>query len=208
MTEVRSRDLLRLAAPLIATNAIQSLLSLTDLWFLGRLSTDAVAALGAIFWIVICLATVLSGVSFVVQSFVSQAVGARRRARASQAAWTGLWAALLAVPLTTALALLGRPLIDALGLQPTTAALAWEFWAPRVLGLPLGLAVWAITSFYNGTGQTLRTLGIAGLAIAANLPLNQWFIFEFGWGMAGAAWATNAAQLLALGAGLAVFLGR
>ena len=42
------RAILRLAAPLMATNAVQALLNLTDLWFIGRLSTDATAALGSI----------------------------------------------------------------------------------------------------------------------------------------------------------------
>ncbi|MGC4111415.1 MAG: hypothetical protein QM747_13530 [Nocardioides sp.] len=43
--------ILRLAAPLMATNAVQALLNLTDLWFIGRLSTDALAAMSAIYWI-------------------------------------------------------------------------------------------------------------------------------------------------------------
>ena len=41
------REVFRLAAPLMVTNAVQALLNLTDLWFVGRISTDAVAAMGA-----------------------------------------------------------------------------------------------------------------------------------------------------------------
>ena len=40
------RALLHLAAPLMLTNAIQAALNLTDTWFIGRLSTEAVAAPG------------------------------------------------------------------------------------------------------------------------------------------------------------------
>jgi len=39
-----------------------------------------------------------------------------------------------------------------------------------------------------------------------NAVLNQLLIFELGWGMAGAAWATNASMLLGLVFALAVFL--
>ena len=39
--------ILRLAAPLMLTNVVQAALNLTDTWFLGRLSTDAVAAMSA-----------------------------------------------------------------------------------------------------------------------------------------------------------------
>jgi MATE family multidrug resistance protein len=40
------RAIIRLAGPLMATNAVQALLNLTDLWFIGRLSTDAVPPWG------------------------------------------------------------------------------------------------------------------------------------------------------------------
>ena len=67
--------LLRIAAPLMVTNAIQSILSLTDTWYIGRLSTEAVAAIGAIYWLVTCVVLVLGGVGLAVQTFASQAEG-------------------------------------------------------------------------------------------------------------------------------------
>ncbi|HET9474423.1 MAG TPA: MATE family efflux transporter, partial [Steroidobacteraceae bacterium] len=77
--------IVKLAAPLMITNAVQSLLNLTDLWFIGRLSTDAVAAMGAIYWILTCAVLLFGGVGLAVQTFVAQAFGSRRLARASQA---------------------------------------------------------------------------------------------------------------------------
>ena len=38
----------RLAGPLMVNSAIQSALNLTDTWFVGRISTTAVAAMAAI----------------------------------------------------------------------------------------------------------------------------------------------------------------
>jgi MATE family multidrug resistance protein len=86
------RAILRLAGPLMATNAVQALLNLTDLWFIGRLSTDAVAAMGAIYWIMSCAILLFGGVGLAVQTFVAQAHGSRRGARASRALWNALWA--------------------------------------------------------------------------------------------------------------------
>src|ERR1044072_9659482 len=74
------REILRLAAPLMATNAVQSLLNLPDLWFIGRLATDAVAAMGAIYWILTCAVLLFGGVGLAVQTFVAQAFGSRRGA--------------------------------------------------------------------------------------------------------------------------------
>ena len=59
---VRLGEVFRLAAPLMVTNAVQALLNLTDLWFIGRLSTDALAAMSAIYWIVTCAILLCGGV--------------------------------------------------------------------------------------------------------------------------------------------------
>ena len=56
------RALLHLAAPLMLTNAIQAALNLTDTWFIGRLSTEAVAAIGTIYWLMTAVIFALGGV--------------------------------------------------------------------------------------------------------------------------------------------------
>src|SRR6188474_794889 len=101
------RAILKLAAPLMATNAVQALLNLTDLWFIGRLSTDAVAAMGSIYWIMSCAILLFGGVGLAVQTFVAQAYGSRRKARAARALWNALWASLALVPVFLALAFAG-----------------------------------------------------------------------------------------------------
>src|SRR6185436_15033700 len=108
---VDMREILKLAAPLMATNAVQSLLNLTDLWFIGRLSTDAVAAMGAIYWILTCAVLLFGGVGLAVQTFVAQAYGSRRKARASRALWNSLWATVAMAPLFIALAFSGPLLL-------------------------------------------------------------------------------------------------
>lgn len=192
--------LLRLAGPLMLTNVVQAALNLTDTWFLGRLSTAAVAAMSAIYWLMTCAILVLGGVGLAVQTFVSQANGAGRRARASQAAWNAIWASACVLPLFALLAAAGPWLLRPFGLAPEVERLALEFWSPRMLGAVLGSMSWALMSFFNGVGATRATMLVAVVTMLANVPLNQWLIFDAGLGMAGAAWATNLAQ----GAGLAV----
>lgn len=200
------RALFLIAAPLMVTNAIQAMLNLTDTWFLGRLSTDAVAAMGAIYWLMSCAIMVLGGVGFATQSFVSQADGAGRRARAAQSLWNALWSSLVALPLFLFAALAGGMIIGFFRLEPQIESLALAYWEPRLLGAVLGTMAWALMSFFNGIGATRITLVIAVVTTLANVPANQFFMFELGWGMAGAAWGTNLAQLIGLLAGIAVFL--
>jgi len=201
------RAILSLAAPLMANSAIQAVLNLTDTWFVGRLSTTATDAMAAIYWVVLCAIVLLGGVGMAVQTFVAQAFGAGRRARASQAAWAGLWASLLTIPLFVAVGLLGDPLLAALHVDAEVHRLAIAYWWPRlVIGGPLGLLVWSLTGFFNGIGRVRLTLVVTLLMAVINVPFNQLCIFTLGMGIAGSAWGTIAAEILGLALALTLFL--
>jgi MATE family multidrug resistance protein len=197
-----------LAGPLIANSAIQAILNLTDTWFVGRLSASAIAAMGAIFWILLCLIFLLGGVGMAVQTFAAQANGGGRRRRASQAAWSGVYASLLATPLFVAAGFLGAPLLALLHLDAEVQRLALAYWWPRLAaGGPLALLAWSLTGFFNGIGRSRITLLVTVVMALMNVPFNQWFMFGLGMGIAGSAWGTVAAQLVGLAVALAVFLG-
>ena len=185
---VDMRALLAVAAPLMVTNAIQAVLNLTDTWYIGRLSSDAVVAMGAIYWLMTCAILATAGVGLATQSFVSQADGAGRRARASQCLWNTFWASLVTLPLFIGLALAGRPILAFFRLDPLIQDLAVEYWEPRLAGAFLGAMSWGLVSFFNGIGRTRLTLLVAVVTTLANVPANEFFMFQLGWGMAGAAW--------------------
>jgi len=175
---VDQRAVLSLALPLMANSAVQIVLNLTDMWFMGRISTRALAAVGAVQWLVIAAVLVLGGAGTAVQTLVAQAYGARRYRRAP------------------------------FGFDAAVEQLAAAFWYPRVGGACIGAAVWAMLGFFNGIGRPRTTLLITIVTTVTNAVLNQLFIFRFGWGIAGSAWATNVAQLAGLAFALAVFLDR
>jgi multidrug resistance protein, MATE family len=195
-----------LSLPFMANSAIQAVLNATDTWFVGRLSPAATSAMGAVYWPVLVLILLFGGVSLAVQTLVAQAYGGRRYARASQAAWTAVWAALAFIPLFAALAFGGRRIFSPFGIPDGTLALALDYWFPRILTAPFGIALHGVLGFFNGIARpsiTLRiTLGVALL----NAVLNQLLIFNLGLGVAGSGWATGAAQLAGLCAGLAYFV--
>jgi multidrug resistance protein, MATE family len=200
------RQVFKLAAPLMATNAVQALLNLTDLWFIGRLSTDAVAAMGAIYWILTCAILLFGGVGLAVQTFVAQAHGSRRGARASRALWNSMWASLALIPLFLALAFAGPLLLHPFGLEPHVEALALEYWMPRMGGAFIGSMGWAAMGFFNGISAVRFTMAVVVTTTISNALLNQIFIFEFGLGMAGSAWGTNVAQAIGVALAMVLFL--
>jgi MATE family multidrug resistance protein len=197
----------RLAFPFMVNSAIQAVLNATDTWFIGRVSPAATAAIGAVYWPILVFVFLLGGVGLAVQTLVAQAFGGHRFARASQATWTALWASLCTVPLFTLLALTGKQLFEPFGIAPPTLQLALEYWFPRMLGGPLAVAMWATLGFFNGIGRPVITLRIVSLVAVINAIFNQLFMFNFGLGVAGSAWATDAAQLVGVMLAMMWFLG-
>jgi MATE family multidrug resistance protein len=196
-----------LALPFMLNSAVQAVLNATDTWFVGRLSPAATSGMGAVYWPVLVLILLFGGVGLSVQTLVAQAYGALRFARASQATWTALWASLFTLPVFFLLALNGRAIFSPFGIPPATLNLALEYWFPRMLGAPLGIALYSALGFFNGIGRPTITLRITVGVALLNAALNQLFIFDLGLGVAGSAWATGAAQLIGLSAALACFLG-
>ena len=200
------RAIAALALPFMANNAVQAVLNATDTWFMGRISPTAVAAMGAVYWPVLVFVFLFGGIGLSVQTLVAQAVGGRRRHRASQATWLALWGTLVTVPVFIALAALGPALFAPFGLPAATRELALAYWGPRMLGEPLGVALWGLLGFFNGIGRPGVTLQISLGVAVLNVLFNQWFIVGLQGGIAGSAWATNLAQLCGVAAALCWFL--
>src|SRR5580658_6812911 len=205
-THVDQRAIIALALPLMANSAVQIVLNLTDMWFMGRISTSALAAVGAVQWLVVVVVLLLGGAGTAVQTLVAQYFGARRYRRAGQAVWTALWTMACAAPLFVLVGAARHVILAPFGFDAEIERLASAFWFPRVGGAFLGAAVWAMLGFFNGIGRPRVTLLITVVTTVLNALLNQVFIFDLGWGIAGSAWATNVAQLLGLLFAVALFL--
>ena len=200
------RAITALALPLMVNSSLQAVINLTDTWFVGHISTTAMAGMAAIFWLVFFFVMLVGGIGLSVQTFVAQYEGSRRRWRAGHATWVGLWGAVVTLPLFALLGWFGGALLQPFGLDPRVEVHALEYWWPRMLGAPLGVALWAILGFFNGISRPRVTVMTTAIVGVVNAVLNQVFIFELGWGIAGAAWATNLSMLLGLLFALAVFL--
>src|SRR5579863_9343499 len=205
---VDQRAVLALALPLMANSAVQIVLNLTDMWFMGRISTKALAAVGAVQWFIVAAVLVLGGAGMAVQTLVAQNFGAHRYHRAAEAVWTAIWGMACAAPVFMLVGAARHLILAPFGFDAQIEQLAAAFWFPRIGGAFVGAAVWATLGFFNGIGRPRITLWITLVTTLANALLNQVFIFGLGWGIAGSAWATNCAQLIGLLLGLALFLGR
>lgn len=204
--QIDYRSIAALAFPLMVNSSLQAVINLTDTWFVGHISTVAMAGMAAIFWLVFFFVMLLGGIGLSVQTFVAQAEGGGRRWRAGHSTWVALWGSALTLPLFAALAGWGSVLLAPFGLDPEVQRNALEYWRPRMLGAPLGVALWAVLGFFNGIARPRVTVMTTLLVGIVNAILNQVFIFEFGWGIAGSAWATNVSMACGILFALAIFL--
>src|ERR1700722_7667469 len=196
-----------LAFPFMLNSGVQAVLNATDTWFIGRLSPAATSAIGAVYWPILVCVLLFGGIGLSVQTSVAQAFGGRRYTRAAQATWIALWASLFTAPLFVLLSASGAWIFAPFGVPREIMDLALEYWYPRMLGAPLGIALWSLLGFFNGVGRPMITLWVSVGVAAANALLNQVFMFDLGFGIAGSGWATNVAQLIGIAAATAVFLG-
>lgn len=196
------RGILLLAFPLFLSSGVQAVLNLTDSWFIGRLSTDAIAAMGALYFLILVLFILFGGVGMYVQTLVAQAYGEGKPHQAAQAVGTGCWSALLLTPLFVLLAFSGADLLRLFQFSPAVEQLAIDYWTPRLLGLTIAITNLGLTAFFNGIGKTTITLWVSIVIALLNVVLNEAMMFQLGMGMAGAAWATT----LSLMAGMVLFL--
>ncbi|MGH8318214.1 MAG: MATE family efflux transporter [Steroidobacteraceae bacterium] len=200
------RAVLALALPLMANSAVQIVLNLTDMWFVGHISTAALAAVGAVQWMILAVVFVLGGAGMAVQTLAAHAHGARRYRRAAQAAWTALWLTACVAPIFIALGAVGSEILAPFGFTPGIATLAQAFWFPRVGGASFGVAAFAMIGFFNGIGRPRVSFLVAVATAIANAIFNDLFIFRLGWGVAGSAWASNVAQAVGFAIAFALFL--
>ena len=202
------RAVLLLAFPLFLSSGVQAVLNLTDSWFIGRLSTDAIAAMGALYFLILVLFILFGGVGMYVQTLVAQAYGEGKPHQAAQAVGAGCWSALLLMPLFVWLAFSGTGLLKLFQFSPAVEQLAIDYWTPRLLGLAIAIANLGLTAFFNGIGKSAITLGVSIVIAVLNVILNEGLMFQLSMGMTGAAWATTISLTVGMVLLLYMFLSR
>jgi MATE family multidrug resistance protein len=174
-----TRDLLKLAGPLIAMQLAQIGALTADVIMVGELGHEAIAAtsVGAVLFYFTWL--IGYGPVMAVSPIVAQILGAHPndRARVRSAVRMGLWAvALMSLPLMTILIWV-RPMLIALGQEPKIAAMA-EPWVHAVaFGLPFALGFGVLRGFAAAIGKQSAVLVVAVMALLVNIALNYVLIY-------------------------------
>jgi putative MATE family efflux protein len=190
------RDILKLALPALGALAAEPLYLLADTAMVGHLGTEELAALAIAGTLIAASFTLFNFLTYGTTAQVARLHGAREELEAGRIAAQALWLSLgLGLLLVALLAGLAVPLVELMGGRGRTGDLAVLYLRIGSLGLPFALVALAGQGFLRGVSDLRSPLLIVVVANAANVVLNVVFIYAFGWGLAGSAWATVVAQL-------------
>jgi putative MATE family efflux protein len=188
-------EILKLALPALGALAAEPLYLLADTAMVGHLGTEQLAALAIAATLLTGAFTLFNFLTYATTAQVARLSGAAEHATAGRLAAQALWlASAIGVVLTATLALFAVPLVDLMGGDGNTGELAVLYLRIGSLGLPFALIALAGQGFLRGVSDMRTPLVIVVVANAVNVALNLLFIYGFGWGLAGSAWATVLAQ--------------
>lgn len=173
------KELLKIAAPTVATMTSYTVMQFVDKIMVSRIGPDPiyVGAQGNGGLSSFVPIAVVMGFLTVINTYVSQNLGAGKPERAPAYAWAGLWmaaiGALLLVPYGFAL----PSLFEALGFTGHRLELQTQYAQVLVFGAFLTLATRGISQFFYGMHKPMVVLSAGLLGNVTNLGLNWILIY-------------------------------
>ncbi len=187
----------RLAVPTILSMLVTGIYNAADTFFVGRISTQATAAVGLVFSVMALIQAVGFFCGQGSGSYISRLLGAGKKQEAEKAAATGFALSLI---LGVTAAVLGnvfaRPLASVLGAGETTMRDTLSYMRIILIGAPFTMAQFVVNNQLRFQGSAVYAM--VGLLTGAviNIGLDPLLIIVFHMGVAGAAIATVAGQFI------------
>lgn len=185
-----------LAVPTIISMLVTGIYNSADTYFVGRISTQATAAVGLVFSVMAIIQALGFFCGHGSGNSLSRMLGAGRTRDANEMAATGFALALL---LGAVVALVGNlfaePIADFLGATDSARADTVAYMRIILLGAPFMMGQFVINNQLRFQGSAMYAM--VGLMVGAvmNIGLDPLLMFTFGLGVRGAAIATVMGQL-------------
>ena len=190
------KQLILFALPFMASNALQVLYSTIDMMVVGEfVGTPGLSAVSQSSQIINFAAMVCLGFSNAGQVLISQALGAGKRKEMNDVIGTLFTSISIFSVLLSAVILVGRRLIlDAINVPTESYDMAMDYLVICAAGLIFTAGYNMVSAVLRGMGDAKRPFLFIGIASVVNLVLDLLFTGVWGWGVAGAAWATIIGQ--------------
>ncbi|MDO5725008.1 MAG: MATE family efflux transporter [Tissierellia bacterium] len=192
------KSLTALSLPLMAVSFVQMTYNLIDMFWLGRLSTDAVAAAGTVglfLWIANAI-VLISGVGLA--THLSQAYGKGDYAECKKLVKSGIQLTIIMAIIYMAIILLFKKnMLSFYKLDQDVFKLADDYLTIMAFGFIFTFMVPVFGTYFKSMGNSQTPFRIAVISLITNIVLDPIMIFNFKLGIKGAAYASVMAQMLA-----------
>lgn len=197
--------ILKLSVPTIISMLVTGLYNSADTFFVGKISTEATAAVGIVFSVM----AIIQAIGFMCGqgsgNYLARMLGANDNKQANEVASTGFALSLI---IGGAIAVIGiflvEPISHLLGASESTMNDTTNYMRIILLGAPLMTGQFVINNQLRFQGSAIYAMFGLLAGAAANIILDPVFIFVFDLGVSGAALATVCGQLMSF---IVLFIG-
>ena len=198
------RAILVLSVPMVLEMFMQSVFEIVDIFFVGKLGSDAVAAVGLTMPLIIVVFAIGLGLSMAASAMVARRIGAKDADGAARAAWQAIVLTVgFAIPAGVAGAIWASDLLSLMGDTPAVRELGGGYAAVMLGSNLLILMLFLFNAIFRASGDASAAMRALWIANILNIILDP--ILIFGWGPVPAMGVTGAAVATAIGRAIGVF---
>lgn len=190
------RAIFLLSVPMILEMVMESLFAVVDIYFVGKISTNAVAAVGLTESVLTLIYGVAIGISMATTALVARRVGEKNYKKASDGAFQAiLLSVLLSLVIGVAGFLFAPDILRLMGGEEDLVQEGFRYTRLMFAGNMSIMLLFLINAIFRGAGNASLAMRSLWLANGLNILLDPLFIFGFGpipaFGIEGAAIATT-----------------
>ena len=198
-----------LAVPALGGTFAISAFNLADTYFVSRLGTEPLAAMGFTFPVVMLVGSISHGLGMGATAVISRCIGEGDHAQARRVTTHTFFLALIVVSTLSAIGLLSMDFVfTRLGASGHVLALIKQFMTIWYLGIIFMIVPMFAEGIIRATGDTVSSSAIMMAGASLNVILDPVLIFGIGaipaFGLRGAAIATVLTRAFTLAAGIFV----
>ncbi|HOJ88006.1 MAG TPA: MATE family efflux transporter [Pseudothermotoga sp.] len=181
----------KLSLPIMIAQVVQALYNLVDSIWVAGLGPEALAGIGLFFPIFMIILAFSGGVGVGASSVISRKIGERNKEQADCAAtYSIILAVVFGIAATLGVFPFLGPILKLTGATGKTFELAVDYSQVILLGITLLMFNNVVNGILRGEGDTKRSMYAISIGAVLNIFLDPLFIYTFGLGIKGAAYAT------------------